>query len=248
MLLAVSGVLAVGGLVLPSIQQQQSRGDTRILSVVVNHGDDVVLGPSTTTTFGFSITAKDDSGIAGVDNVGIWGNNYGVLRPSAVTCKATADPAVSVCTGTASVNVKKRQIWDDQAGNWHVQATVHAKDGSRAESDTAGNFQVKKESTIIITGVPARARAGDTITVDGLLEQPDWRSQSWVANAWQPIELRFQPKGSSTWQTVKTLRTSGTGTMTADVRVTESGTYQWYYPGKFWAQAMGSPTIAITVG
>ncbi|WP_370064599.1 hypothetical protein [Streptacidiphilus sp. MAP5-3] len=245
-LLVVSGVLAVGGIVLPSIGQKQTSGDTRIVSVEVNGGKPVVLGPTDRTSFTFAVTAKDKSGIKSVDKIGIWGGNYGVLRPSSTTCVAKSKE-VSVCTGTVSVDITKQQLFDDMAGQWHVEATANANDGDHFESDTAGDFFIRKSASAVITGVPPTATTGQPIDIEGQLQQPDWQTQLWVPNTGQPVLLCFKPQGGSTWQTVKTTTTDSQGYMSASVKVTGTGTYAWVYQGKYWSEPVTTSPVQVTV-
>lgn len=246
-LLAGCAVVAVAGVLLPSITEKQSIGDARIVNVVVNGGHAVVLGPRSTETFGFSITAQDDSGIRSVDHVGVWGGNYGVLKPSAVVCKVTSVKTVSVCTGTATVDLAKHQIWDDQAGLWRIQATVHANDGDKTESDEAGTFLMQKEATAVIFGVPGSAKAGQTISITGSLETPDWRTNTWVANPKQYVQLRFTPKGSTTPHKVAAVYSDAAGNLSYTTKVTGTGTYSWFYYGKTWSAPVESLRVQVTV-
>ncbi|WP_157597224.1 hypothetical protein [Streptacidiphilus rugosus] len=245
-LLLVSGVLAVGGIVLPSIGQRQSSGDTRILSVEVNGGKPVVLGPTDRTTFDFAVTAEDKSGIRSVDHVGIWGSNYGVLRPTATTCQAKSKQ-ISVCRGTATVDVSRRQVFDDMAGRWHVQATANANDGDRFESDTAGTFSIQKAAAAVISGVLPIARPGQAMQIEGQLTKPDWGSRLWVYNPGAVVQLLFRPANGSPWQRVATTRTDSHGSMSAEVKASGTGTYAWYYGGAFWSAPTMSQAAQVNV-
>ncbi|MEZ0067591.1 hypothetical protein ABIA32_003606 [Streptacidiphilus sp. MAP12-20] len=245
-LLLVSGVLAVGGIVLPSIGQRQSSGDTRILSVEVNGGKPVVLGPTDRTTFTFAVTAEDNSGIKSVDHVGIWGSNYGVLRPTATTCQVKTKK-ISVCTGSVTVDVNQRQIFDNMAGAWHVQATANANDGDRFESDTAGDFSIKKAAAAVISGVLPIAKPGESMQIEGQLTKPDWGARLWAYNPGQVVELRFRPADGSPWQTVASTRTDSHGSMSTEVKASTTGTYAWYYEGQFWSAPTVSQAAQVNV-
>lgn len=245
--LLVSGVLAVGGVLLPSIQQHQSNGDTRILGVVVNGGQPVVLGPTGSAVFDFRITAEDDSGIRAVDRIGVWGYNYGVLTPSAAVCTATSR-TVSVCTGTVGVDVTKRQIFDDMAGRWYVQATAHGNDGDLRTEEKAGAFAITKAGRLTGFGSPATAAKGSRITVNGRLEGADWRSRSWEPSPGQTVELQFCAKGCIQPVTAAKAVTDTQGMLTATVTFTGTGTFTWVYPGTTWADPAESLPAQVTVG
>ena len=244
--LLVSGVLAVGGILLPSIQQQASHGDTRIVKVVVNGGHPIVLGPSGTSPISFSITAEDKSGIASVDGIGLWSANYGILVPSKATCTALS-ATESVCTGTSSVSVPKRQIFDDMAGSWYVQATAHAKDGDKRTEDKAGRFKILKQVTATIFGVTAPVAKGQPFTVSGQVLKPDWRSQQLVANPGQKVRLEFCADGCAKPTVVTTAKSDSAGDLAATVRAGQTGTYTWVLPTTFWSAEATSQPVQVEV-
>ena len=245
-LLLVSGALAVAGVLVPSLAIKQSHGDTRITGVMVNGGRPIVLGPTGKVDFGFSITAEDDSGISSVDGVGLWGSNYGALRSSAVHCTAKSS-TVSVCTGTSSVDVAQQQIFDNMAGTWYVQATAHGRDGDRSTETKAGSFSILKAGRLSSFGSPQTAAEGETISISGLLERPEWKTQEWVPSPDQQIRLEFCARGCTTPETVATVTSDSEGQFTAKVRADRTGTYTWSYPGKDWAQAVSSYAVQVTM-
>jgi hypothetical protein len=244
--LLASGALAVGALVLPSIQQHESHGDAKILGVSVNGDNPVVLGPTDSSDIVFSITAEDDSGIRSVDRVGLWGPNNAVLRASATRCVAKT-AQISVCTGTSSVDVAKKQIFDDMAGQWYVQATVHARNGDQLTEERAGAFAIKKDGQLIEYGAPHTAEKGSMITIGGQLKQPDWNSGVWVPSANQTIAVQFCVRTCTHETTVATVTTDVSGIVTASVRATVTGLYTLTYPGKFWAEPVQSTPAQVIV-
>lgn len=245
-LLLVSGALAVAGVLVPSLAIKQSHGDTKITGVVVNGGKPIVLGPTGKVDFGFSITAEDDSGISSVDGVGLWGSDYGALRSSAIHCTAKS-ATVSVCTGTSSVDIAAQQIFDSMAGTWYVQATAHGRDGDRRTETKAGSFSILKAGRLTSFGSPQTAAPGETISISGLLERPQWKTQQWVPSPDQQIRLDFCARGCTTPETVATVTSDSEGQFTAKVRAERTGTYTWSYPGKDWAQAVSSYAVQVAM-
>ncbi len=245
--LLVSGVLAVGGILLPSIQQQASHGDTRIKGVVVNGGHPIVLGASGSAEFGFSITAEDNSGIKSVGSVGLWSANYGILVPSKVTCKATSK-TVSVCTGTSSVSVPRKQIFDNMAGSWFVQATAYANDGDKRTEGKAGRFKILKQITATLFGVTTPVDKGQAFTVSGQVLKPDWRSQQLVADpgARALLELCTVADCART-KVVASTKANSEGIVAATVRASQTGTYMWVSPATFWSVAATSQQVQVNV-
>lgn len=245
--LLVSGVLAVGGILLPSIQQQASHGDTRILGVVVNGGKPIVLGASGSADFAFSITAEDKSGIKSVGSIGIWSANYGILVPSKASCRATSK-TVSVCTGTSSVSVPKRQIYDDMAGSWFLQATANANDGDKRTEDKAGRFKILKQVTATLYGATTPVAKGQPFSVSGQLLKPDWKSQQMVANPGAKAQLEFCTVADcSRTKVVATAKANSSGNVSVTVRAAQTGTYLWVSPATFWSAAASSQQVQVEV-
>ncbi|WP_042423205.1 hypothetical protein [Streptacidiphilus anmyonensis] len=240
-------VLAVGGIVLPSIGEQQSSGSTRITHVVVNGGKPVVLWGKEGATVSFAITAEDKSGIKSVDKIGVWGSNYGVLRPTAASCVAK-NRTVSVCTGSFTVNLADHDVYDNMAGRWYVQATATANDGDRFESDTAGKFFIKKAGYATLTGTQPTASPGTLLDIEGQLMQPNWKTWLWVWNPYQPVQLRFKAAGGSAWRIVARTKTDSHGYMRAETKATTTGTYAWYFAGKDWSVPVTSAAAQVSVG
>jgi hypothetical protein len=247
--LLASGALAVGALVLPSIQEHASHGNARILGVSVNGDNPVVLGPTGSSGIVFSITAEDDSGIRSVDQVGLWGPNNAVLPASSTHCTAKT-AKISVCTGTSSVDVAKKQIFDDMAGQWYVQATVHGRDGDELTEEKAGKFSIKKDGQLIEYGAPPTAPKGSMITIGGQFKQPQWDTASWQLSPHQRIAVEFCAKEdcSTHATTVATAVTGADGMITATVRATVTGNYTLIYAGKFWAEPVRSTSAQVIVG
>jgi uncharacterized membrane protein len=245
-ILLMSGAVAVAGVLVPSIQTRKVVGDTRITGVVVNGGQPIVLGPSAQAAITFSVTASDPSGIRSVHPVGLWGPNYGVLKASATRCAARSR-TTSVCTGSASVSSAGRELFNDNAGWWHVQAQANAENGDHIEVDDAGTFAVQHQTETVITGVPATARRGTEITVGGQLDAADWQTHQFTGASGQVLELRFRPAGSSAYQTVVQVANASDGSVQATVRVTQTGTYAWFFTGTRLAAPSQSTDAQVAV-
>ena len=246
--LLASGALAVGALVLPSIQQHESSGDARILGVSVNGDNPIVLGPTGSSEIDFSVTAEDDSGISSVDGIGLWGPSLGVLPAGPTHCTART-ARISVCTGTASVDVAERQIFDDMAGVWHVQVTVHAHDGDQLTKEDAGTFSIKKDGQLTEYGAPHTAPKGSLITIGGQPKQPDWNSRTWLPSPNKKIVVQFCARDcTGTAVEVAVATTDANGMVSAIVRTSVTGVYTLVFPGSKWAESVQSTPAQVTVG
>jgi hypothetical protein len=245
-ILLLSGAVAVAAVLVPSIQMKKVAGDTRITGVAVNAGQPVVLGPADSALIDFSVTARDGSGIRSVHPVGVWGPNYGVLKASSMHCAARS-ATTAVCAGSATVSSAGRQLFNDNAGAWYIQAQANGNSGGHIEVDQAGTFSLLHETQTVITGVPATAARGTLITVDGQLDQADWQTHQFAGAPGQVLQLRFRPAGGAGYQTVATVADAPDGSVQAKVRVGQTGTYAWFFTGTRLAAPSQSPEAQVTV-
>lgn len=242
----LTSALATAGIALPSIATSPSHGDTRITSVVVNSGRTVVLDVNQVTSFPVTVTATDDSGIRSVDPVGVWGAKYGILKVSRMRCEKLSAIS-SACTGTATVDTSKHQVWNDEAGTWYVDAQANAQDGDRVRVGNIGGFSLKRSGRLHSYQVPRRAKAGSQASIQGWLSRAWWDTGEYHGSPGDQVRLMFRPDGSSTWRTVSTEVSNDLGQVATTVRFTRSGWYQWFFAGSKWTGGARSAARHVTV-
>ncbi|KDN86300.1 hypothetical protein [Kitasatospora cheerisanensis] len=249
--MALCGVAAVGAVALvlvPATVPETSRGDTALVSVVVNGGRTVELGPTETRTFPVEVTATDRSGIRAVDPIGLWGPNYATLKVGPMTCvPLDATGTVSRCTGEATAAATSRVLFDDQAGTWFVDLRIRAGDGDRYVSKSAGGFSLKRTAGFDEVSAPARAASGDAVQVQARLRRAMWDEHDWVPQPGTLVYLQFRPAGSDTWTTLSAAGTDGEGRVSMQMPARLSGAYQWFAPGDKWTGAAVSAEIPVEV-
>ncbi|MFJ6214285.1 calcium-binding protein [Streptomyces sp. NPDC092296] len=245
-ILVVAG-LATAAAALPSIATSASQGDTRITSVVVNDGRTVVLGVGGPVTFPVAITATDDSGIRSVGPIGVWGPKYGILKVSPATCEKLS-ATTSTCTGVATVDTSRHQVWNDEAGSWYVDAQVTANDGDHLRNADLGGFSLKRESRLRGYNVPTHGKAGARAEIQGWLSRAWWDNGEYHGSPDDQVRLMFRPDGGDTWTAVSTRVTNSLGQVTATVELTRSGWYQWTFAGSKWTGPARSEPRHVDVG
>ncbi|MER5639631.1 calcium-binding protein [Kitasatospora sp. NPDC002227] len=236
---AASAVLLV-----PTVATETSRGDTVVDAVTVNDGRTVLLGPAERVTFPVVVTASDDSGIAGIDPIGVWGPTYGVLKVSPMSCDARS-ATTSVCRGTVTVDPVKKDIFNDEVGTWFVDLKVRAKDGDRYLNQTAGGFSIKRAARMTGSGVPRGAAVGQELAVEGWLARAFYSDNRYHGYADGTAYLQFRPRGGTLWTTVATAASDLSGVVRAKTTVTGPGDYQWYSPGDKWTGDAVSPELPV---
>ncbi|MFC5959694.1 DUF5707 domain-containing protein [Streptomyces pratens] len=240
---AVSGALALSALTVPVSQASNpSFALTRanaapvISKVVVNSGKPIVLGTTATKKVTVSVTASHSSGIEDALSY-IWRgrdsnpNLYGFgFHPDGerAKCKA-ANATTSTCTLT--ITVDPGYLWNTNATTWRVYASAWGKDGNFTENDRFSSVRFQRLSRLTVNASPEPVKKGRTITVTGKLDRANWDTRKYAGYASQSVKLQFRKKNSSTYTTVKTVKSSNTGTLKTTVKAVEDGYWRWSFAG-----------------
>ncbi|WP_217690223.1 calcium-binding protein, partial [Streptomyces sp. CAI 127] len=193
-----------------------------IKKVVVNGGKDVVVGTKSKQKFTIAITASSPSGIADAFAY-LWHGQLdevdGLLAPTQEVgnCKVSADPTTSTCTVSITVDPRSDDLYTSSlAGTWNVAAGALA--GSRGGNDFVWNdhhakSRVQRFSKLTVNASPEPVKKGKTLTVTGKLTRANWDTNTYKGYTKQPVKLQFKKKGAKSYTTVKTIKTSSTGTL-----------------------------------
>ncbi|WP_406355243.1 DUF5707 domain-containing protein [Streptomyces sp. NBC_01635] len=240
---AVSGALALSALAVPVSQASNpSFALTRanaapvISKVVVNSGKPIVLGTTATKKVTVSVTASHSSGIEDALSY-IWRgrdsnpNLYGFgFHPDGerAKCKA-ANATTSTCTLT--ITVDPGYLWNTNATTWRVYASAWGRDGNFTENARFSSVRFQRLSRLTVNASPEPVKKGRTITVTGKLDRANWDTRKYAGYASQSVKLQFRKKNSSTYTTVKTVKSSNTGTLKTTVKAVEDGYWRWSFAG-----------------
>ncbi|MFI6401679.1 calcium-binding protein [Streptomyces sp. NPDC050548] len=227
---AVSGALALSALAVPAAQADGGSGDTKITKVVVDGDNTVSVSAASTKSIKVSVTATDNSGIASADEFSLIGPNYGYLSTAKPTC-VQVNATTSTCSATVLVDPRVGDVFNDEAGTWYVDAWVDAKDGDFIWKEKAASFKLQRASQLTANATPEPVKKGKTITVTGKLSRANWETHKNAGYASQPVKLQFRKKGASTYTTVKTIKTSSTGTLSTTVKATVDGYFRYSFAG-----------------
>ncbi|MFF0295708.1 hypothetical protein ACFYS8_27995 [Kitasatospora sp. NPDC004615] len=239
---------AVAIVLVPSTVPETSQGDTSLVSVVVNGGRTVELGPTETRTFPVEVTATDRSGIRTVDPIGLWGPNYATLKVGPMSCvPLDATGTVSRCTGEATASATSRVLFDDQAGTWFVDLRIQANDGDRYVSKSAGGFSLKRTAQFDQASCPTTAVDGQSIQLQARLRRTMWDEGGYIPQRGTTVYLQFRPTGSDNWSTLTATNSNAEGMVSIRLEASMSGTYQWYTAGDKWTGSATSAELPITV-
>ncbi|MFJ9885973.1 calcium-binding protein [Streptomyces sp. NPDC091287] len=211
-----------------------------IKKVVVNGGKDIVVGTKSKQKFTVAITASSSSGIADAFAY-LWHGHIdevdGVLVPTEPigTCKVSVDPTTSTCTVSFTVDPRSDDLHTSSlAGSWKVGVGALAATGSDEDfiwNDTQAKTRVQRFSKLAVKASPEPVKKGKTLTVTGKLTRANWDTKTYKGYTNQPVKLQFKKKGAKSYSTVKTVRTSSTGTLKTTVKASADGYWRYSFAG-----------------
>ncbi|MFC7990593.1 calcium-binding protein [Streptomyces pilosus] len=242
---AVSGALALSALAVPAAQADGGWGDTRITKVVVDGDNKVSVGTSGTKTIKVSVTAKDDSGIAGADSFTLYGPGNGYLTTSRPSCKASG--TTSTCTASVLVDPRTDYLSNSNAGTWYVDAWIDARDDDFVWKQKAGSFAFQRAAQLTVNASPEPVKKGKTLTVAGKLTRANWENLKYGGYAGQPVKLQFRKKGAAAYSTLKTVRTNSKGELRTTVKASADGYYRYSFAGTSTTAAVSATADFVDV-
>ncbi|MFJ6811582.1 calcium-binding protein [Streptomyces anulatus] len=211
-----------------------------IKKVVVNGGKNVVVGTKSKQKFTIAITASSPSGVADVYAY-LWHGHIdevdGFLGPTqpAGKCKVSVDPTTSTCTVSITVDPRSDDLYTSSlAGTWNVGVGALAATGSDEDfvwNDTQAKTRVQRFSKLTVNASPEPVKKGKTLTVTGKLTRANWDTNTYKGYTNQPVKLQFKKKGAKSYTTVKTVKTSSTGTLKTTVKASADGYWRYSFAG-----------------
>ncbi|MGV9422206.1 calcium-binding protein [Streptomyces sp. NPDC003674] len=218
----VVGAVAVL-LTAPGAPAGAAPGDPEVGGATVNSGHDVVVGITRNVRFPVTVTGSDDPGLVFAD-VDLKGPHGGFYTTDAFCETATA------CTTVFTVNAHPAPGSDDpvdlanaNAGTWSVDALADLGNGESVFAPRVGSFGLKRAARLTVDAAPEPVAKGARITVTGKLVRADWDTYRYAGYAGQAVRLQFRPKNSSTYTTVATVNTGGTGSLRTTVKAVKDG-------------------------
>ncbi|MFH9135160.1 calcium-binding protein [Streptomyces sp. NPDC017524] len=211
-----------------------------IKKVVVNGGKNIVVGTKSKQKFTIAITASSPSGIEDAFAY-LWHGHIdevdGFLGPTQEfgSCKVSADPTTSTCTVSITVDPRSEDLYTSGlAGTWNVAAGALAATGGKDDfvwSDAHAKTRVQRFSKLTVNASPEPVKKGRTLTVTGKLTRANWDTKTYKGYTNQPVKLQFKKKGAKSYTTVKTVKTSSTGTLKTTVKASADGYWRYSFAG-----------------
>ncbi|WP_460060891.1 hypothetical protein [Streptomyces sp. YKOK-I1] len=224
------------------VQRRDALGGTTFKDGVVNNGKDIVLGVTGKKAVPVTFTAFDAEGVAltqaflwqGTDSSstdtitgGLESDAYPTCTETPVQdgysyrCKTvfTIDPAVAFKDGNGT------------AGTWKLFLGAYDLYANASYDDDVARTRIKRAAKLTADASPEPVRKGRTLTVTGKLTRANWTTGKYAGYGTQPVQLQFRKKGSSTYTTLKTVKTTSTGALRTTTRAGSDGYYRFVFAG-----------------
>ncbi|WP_324788117.1 hypothetical protein [Streptomyces sp. H51] len=165
------------------------------------------------------------------------------------TCTRYTDPSKNypvTCTSRIDIypGPNSKELFNPDAGTWHVgieSVSIHGSYGwQRKIAYDLGTVLVQRNSQLTADASPEPVTKGKTITVTGKLSRANWEDHKYHGYTSQPVALQFRKKGSSTYTTLKTIKSDSTGSLKTTTTASVDGYYRFSFAGTTTASAVSA--------
>ncbi|MFF2011784.1 hypothetical protein ACFVWY_22265 [Streptomyces sp. NPDC058195] len=225
--------------------------DLTFSKVKVNAGKAIAVGTSATkkVATSFTVTHAADIDIFApgfVLDVSLYRGSFDepvneLYGDTAPTCKKVS-ATVANCTGRIAISPVYDLYSNSDATTWKVGGVAVDFNGQDPESadpsqigwalqDSLGSNKLQRFSKLTVNASPEPVKKGKTLTVTGKLSRANWDDLKYHGYATQSVKLQFRKKNSSTYTTVKTIKTSSTGALKTTVKAAADGYWRYSFAG-----------------
>ncbi|WP_416976419.1 hypothetical protein [Streptomyces sp. T028] len=245
---AVLGAVALSAVAVPAAQAAPTAApDVTFSSMKVNGGKNIVVGPSAkvTVSVSYTLTKPADLSTSSFENGPILYRGTALNERADMifgddpgTCTASSSTVLK-CTAKIQFRPTESSAYDDlansQAGTWKVGALAVPNDAASTDDfkwqTGLGTTKVLRKATLTTNATPEPVKKGKTITVTGKLARANWDTNKNAGYASQSVKLQFKKKGATAYTTVKTIKSSSTGTLKTTVKATADGYFRYVFAG-----------------
>ncbi|MFJ4435095.1 hypothetical protein [Streptomyces sp. NPDC088923] len=266
---ALAGSLALGALAAPAAQAATKPPalDLSFGKATVNGGKPVVVSTGKAkTTVKVTFTAKHGKKVDVFDGsvdmvVGLYrGTDVDHAARSffsgGISC---AEPTTTSLSCTTKITVPASKLSNADAGTswkvflggiaWNGQNPDKADDAkiSTVEQQKAATATLQRASKLTVNASPEPVKKGKTVTVTGALTRANWDTDKYAGYTKQSVKLQFKKKGSSTYTTLKTVKTDSKGNLRTTTKATADGYFRYSFAGTSTTPAVSSTADYVDV-
>ncbi|MFI9806514.1 hypothetical protein ACIHEJ_19520 [Streptomyces sp. NPDC052301] len=152
------------------------------------------------------------------------------------------DSSATVASCKVTVAIDPVELLNEDAGSWKAAAFAVAFNGEDPENpnldnvgvavkDPTNSFQLQRYSKLTVNASPEPVKKGKTITVTGKLSRANWDDGKYHGYTGQAVKLQFRKKSSSTYTTLKTIKSDSTGYLKTTTTATVDGYFRYSFAG-----------------
>ncbi|WP_405916782.1 hypothetical protein [Streptomyces sp. NBC_00728] len=227
--------------------------DLSFSNVKVNNGKSIVVGTTNKVTapVTFSVKHGADVDITAADfflDVELYRGSYddpvnilfGDDSPSCTETSATT----ATCKSTIDVYPDTDLVGNVDATTWKAIGVGVAFNGvdpddpnadlskvGYVDQDALLTTKLQRYSKLTVNAAPEPVKKGKTVTVTGKLSRANWDDFAYHGYTVQPVSLQFRKKTSSTYTTIKTIKSDSTGNLKTTTTATVDGYFRYSFAG-----------------
>ncbi|MEU2353773.1 hypothetical protein ABZ599_12530 [Streptomyces misionensis] len=218
-------------------------------NVKVNNGKNIAVGTTNVVKVpvSFTLTHGTDVKIHAKDFFAVVELYRGTSFEDSIwfydsTNGSCTDSSATVANCKATVSIDPAELLSEDAGSWKAAAYAVAFNGQNpsdpdpdkvgvAVKDPTNSFKLQRYSKLTVNASPEPVKKGKTITVVGKLSRANWDDGKYHGYTGQPVKLQFRKKNSSTYTTLKTIKTDSTGNLKTTTKATVDGYFRYSFAG-----------------
>ncbi|OIJ64084.1 hypothetical protein [Streptomyces mangrovisoli] len=112
-----------------------------------------------------------------------------------------------------------------------MDVAAYGKDYDFYGDDAYSVVKIQRAARLTVKASPNPVKKGKALTVTGGLTRADWNTQKYAGYSGQSVKLQFRKIGTSTYTTVKTVKSASAGALKAAVTASVDGYWRWSYAG-----------------
>lgn len=225
----------------------------------VDNGKPAVVVGTTNTVhvpFSFTLTATNVDvraadfytgvdlyrGSANTPSNDLFGDNPPKCSVTSSTSSANSVVTVESCKGTVDIYPGQDLTLKDPGTGWHSVAwavALNGQDGDNPDPSKIGQAAltgqhapaIQRYATLTASAKPKPVKKGGTVTVTGKLSRANWDTHKYAGYTGQPVKLQFRKKNSSTYTTLKTVKTDSHGNLKTTYKATADGYWRFSFAG-----------------
>jgi hypothetical protein len=165
----------------------------------------------------------------------LWGDNPATCVVTSSTTSPTSVVTTESCKGTIDIVPNVDLTNADAGAHWQADALALQSDSTGltgyAEKDGFAAPTLRSLSRITVNASPKPVTKGKTVTIVGTLTRANWDTHKYVGYASQPVKLQFRKRGTSTYTTIKTIKTDSHGNLKTTYQASVDGYWRYSFAG-----------------